>query len=266
MTAAWTGLGTDQHDERDHSSVPVGAFAPDTVDARGAASDGTGAISGGIILARTATDVRNARLGPVGPSGEGGIDAGTTGDTSLFRDAAGRWKTPQRLWVAGLDTADQRTATLGDDIGFAPIAGSSTVGIGASGAAAFELLLVGKNATNLVYLQHDNAAGIATLGTLGSGMKVQSASGLLGFFNATPVARTAGYTQTYSTASRTMPNLTSAAVATTGATAVTPFGYTTAAQADAIVTAINAIRADVDNTRKVVNQILDDLQSYGLLQ
>ena len=88
----------------------------------------------------------------------------------------------------------------------------------------------------------------------------------IGFFGATTVVRTAAYTQTYATASRTMPNLTSTAVTTTAATNVAPYGYLTAAQADDIITQINNLRTDVDNAKKVINQILDDAQAYGLLQ
>lgn len=51
----------------------------------------------------------------------------------------------------------------------------------------------------------------------------------IAFHNSTPVAQRAGAAQ--------------AAVSTTGATSTTPFGYTTAAQADAIVTLVNEIRA-----------------------
>lgn len=51
----------------------------------------------------------------------------------------------------------------------------------------------------------------------------------LSFHNSTPVVQRAGAAQ--------------AAVATTGSTSTTPFGYTTAAQADAIVTLVNEIRA-----------------------
>lgn len=51
----------------------------------------------------------------------------------------------------------------------------------------------------------------------------------MGFYNATPIAQRSGAAQ--------------AAVATTAATNVAPFGYTTAAQADAIVTLVNELRA-----------------------
>ncbi len=51
----------------------------------------------------------------------------------------------------------------------------------------------------------------------------------LAFHGSTPVIQRAGAAQ--------------AAVATTGSTSVAPFGYTTAAQADALVTLVNELRA-----------------------
>ncbi len=88
----------------------------------------------------------------------------------------------------------------------------------------------------------------------------------IGFFGVTAVARPAAYTQNYSTASRTMPNLTSSAVSTTASTQTTPWGYTTLAQANAIPVAINDLENDIDDIKDVTNQLLDDLQSMGLLQ
>lgn len=287
VTPSWTGLSPEQHDARDHTGLTglatdaelaaheadttsvhgftnTAALTPQTLDARGASADGTGAISGGIILARTATDVRNARLGAIGPSSEGGIDAGTSGDTSLFRESAGRWKTPQRLWVAGRDTATQHAMMVGDDIGFAPTADEVSLVVGRTGAPA--LILFGESSTMFGYLRHDNAADRSKLATVGAGLNIQSSSGTLAFFDATPVARAAAYTQTYATATRTHANLTSTAVATTGATNVTPFGFTTAAQANDIVTQLNAARTDITNLKNLVNSLIDDAQAYGLAQ
>ncbi len=86
-----------------------------------------------------------------------------------------------------------------------------------------------------------------------------------GAFSATPASRTSAYTQTYSTAARTVPNDTAVAVATDAATATVPYGYTQS-QADAIVTGVNALLADLDATKKVLNSVIDDLQTYGLFQ
>jgi hypothetical protein len=73
------------------------------------------------------------------------------------------------------------------------------------------------------------------------------------------------YTQTYSTASRTVPAATASAVATTGATNSSPYGFTGAAQADALVAAVNANEVDILNVKKVVTAIIDDLQAAGIV-
>ncbi len=88
----------------------------------------------------------------------------------------------------------------------------------------------------------------------------------VGLYGVAPVARPAAYTQTYATATRTHSNAAQTAVATTGATNVTPYGYTTAAQADDIVTQLNAARTDILNLKQVLNQVIDDLQALGPLQ
>ena len=73
------------------------------------------------------------------------------------------------------------------------------------------------------------------------------------------------FTQTYSTAHYSVTAATAVAVGTTGATQSTPYGYTTAAQADAIVTAVNALIADVLQLRKNVNAIIDEVQNDGIV-
>lgn len=71
------------------------------------------------------------------------------------------------------------------------------------------------------------------LGT-GAGTRLgTSVSQKLGFWNAVPVVQPSGASQ--------------AAVATTAATQTTPWGFTTQAQADAIVTLVNAIRTALVN-------------------
>lgn len=77
-------------------------------------------------------------------------------------------------------------------------------------------------------------------------------------------ARQSAYTQTYATADKTHANPGQAAVVTTAATSTTPFGYTTAAQADAIVTQLNNARLDILDLKQLVNSLIDDLQALGL--
>ena len=89
---------------------------------------------------------------------------------------------------------------------------------------------------------------------------------MIGFLGAAAIARPTAYTQTYATATRTHNNVTSAAVATTAATQTTPWGYGSQAQADAIPVAINAVAADLLNLKQLMNQVIDDIQLFGLLQ
>lgn len=72
------------------------------------------------------------------------------------------------------------------------------------------------------------------------------------------------YVQTFSTADRTHAARTSSAVVTTAATDTTPFGYSEA-QANAIVAAVNAVRADLADTAALLNALIDDLQTLGLI-
>jgi hypothetical protein len=117
------------------------------------------------------------------------------------------------------------------------------------------------------------------------------ASSAVGFFGVTAATRVAAYTQTYSTASRTHPALTSAALTdSTGGTADTTVAALSTlgdspVDADALrddlttnwapvlannfadlIAQVNALRVDLEATKKVVNQLIDDGQIYGLLQ
>lgn len=103
-------------------------------------------------------------------------------------------------------------------------------------------LLNAKSGQNITLRVNNTAVATVAAGTItvadatdiavntGTGTKIGTATGQkLAFHNATPVVQRSGAAQ--------------AAVATTGATNVAPFGYTTAAQADAIVTLVNELRA-----------------------
>jgi hypothetical protein len=80
------------------------------------------------------------------------------------------------------------------------------------------------------------------------------------------VTQRPAYTQTFSTASRTVSNPTFTNLATTAATNVTPWGFSTQAQADAIATKVNQLAADVVILRQLINSLIDDSQAYGLAQ
>lgn len=88
-------------------------------------------------------------------------------------------------------------------------------------------------------------------------------AGNVGFNNIGPIARPAAYTQTYATATRTHSDLTSTNPATYAAGSN---GYSNAAMASAVHAAVIAHRTDIANIKQVLNQVIDDLQAYGLLQ
>lgn len=108
----------------------------------------------------------------------------------------------------------------------------------------------------------------------------------VGFYGVTPATRPTAYTQTYSTASKTVPATNLATVtptATSGTptgTQTTPWGFGSEADFNALITRVNALITDVanlktqidnaktdhENNKKVLTQIIDDLQTIGLLQ
>ena len=88
---------------------------------------------------------------------------------------------------------------------------------------------------------------------------------MLGFFNVTPVVRATAYTQTYSTAAKTVPAAT-ASNPPAGGTGISAGGYDTAANRNLMITSLTNEIADLLALKKVVNAIIDDLQAYGLFQ
>lgn len=123
------------------------------------------------------------------------------------------------------NTVDIRTALI--NLGFFATGGANplnlnggalTVGsIAATGTVALTDTLTVTDAKNFVFSTDTGTQ-------IGTGITQK-----MGFYGVTPIAQRAGAAQ--------------AAIATTAATNVTPYGYTTAAQADAIVTLANELRA-----------------------
>ncbi len=104
-------------------------------------------------------------------------------------------------------------------------------------------------------------------GTYPNPAVTKSSTTTWGVYNVTAVTRPAAYTLTFATAaSRVLAADTAVAVATTAAGTVTPNGYTTAAQANAIPVGINALIVDLDVTKTVLKQVIADLQAQGHLQ
>lgn len=96
----------------------------------------------------------------------------------------------------------------------------------------------------------------------------------VGFFGAGPQAQTSAYTQTYSTASRTHANPTGVTLTGPGGTADTTLVSISGTGDDSnindnfedIVDQVNNLVSDVANAKQVLNSVIDDLQTYGLLQ
>lgn len=117
------------------------------------------------------------------------------------------------------------------------------------------------------------------LGTV-TGTKIGTATTQkIGFFNATPIVRPTAYTQTYSTADKTVAARTAAALTNnTGGTISTTLAAITAGaaytQADmlavknalaSLADQVNKLRNDHLDTTNAVNAIIDDLQALGLV-
>lgn len=98
-----------------------------------------------------------------------------------------------------------------------------------------------------------NAAGALVVETGGTGL-----APTIGFFGAIPKARPLAYTKTYSIASRVIPNATFIPLVTTAATNVTPYGFSTAAQADAIAVKVNQLASDVLILKQLIVSLVDD--------
>lgn len=89
--------------------------------------------------------------------------------------------------------------------------------------------------------------------------------GNVGFYGTDPVAKPAAYTLTWGSLARLLPNTAAVAPASTAATNVTPFGYTTQAQADAIRAASANMVSDLGNVKNVLAQLITDLRTAGLI-
>jgi len=85
----------------------------------------------------------------------------------------------------------------------------------------------------------------------------------MSFFGVATSPQRGAYTQTYSTSAKVTPNMTANTVVTTTPT-TSAYGYTLA-QATAIITELNALRADVISTKNNLTAVIDDLQAFGLV-
>lgn len=221
------------------------------------------ALRAGSALAGTCPTVVGVQDVP----GDAGLDITRSSYGAGFVSKAGTWSnglgaSTMPDWY-GLLVEDQAFSTAGDNFstvprkhGFSIAMDSDFVDNGESGAAPILAWLAtrstaiasrrgGITVTTSSVMNFDiSATNVLTLSStaatltdainvvVGSttGTKIATATTQkLGFYNATPIAQRSGAAQV--------------AVATTAATNVAPFGYTTQAQADAIVTLVNELRA-----------------------
>lgn len=142
-------------------------------------------------------------------------------------------------------------------------------------AAVIQFLRLGLGTTP------DATASLKTSGKIWCGTEIEIDSDLnhdgsnIGFYGVSPVPRPAAYTQTFSTTTRTHTARTADIITdSTGGTATTTIGatpiiYDQTYFADALASLtkeLNDLRADQQNTASVLNQVVDDLQSNGVLQ
>lgn len=128
------------------------------------------------------------------------------------------------------------------------IAGGKGTGNAAGGSVKIQASTAGASGTTLQTLATVAEFGPATIG----------------FYGVTPVTRPTAYTQTYSTADRTLGAYTAddESVAYTGAAD----GEAQLADLNALRTAYENLRAFVEDIAQMLNSVTDDLQSVGLLQ
>jgi hypothetical protein len=129
---------------------------------------------------------------------------------------------------------------------------------------------------------YENDVQVATFNTLDISGNCQfgtNNSSLLGFYGATMVNQPGAYTQTYSTADKTVANATAAALTLSNMedgsanNTLVAIGNTSDSNQsdnieqnfDKVGDEINALIADVDDLRKTVTAIIDDLQELGLV-
>ncbi len=199
----------------------------------GIATASTSTTTGALINAGGFGCAGDAFLGgkiSLSASGTTSANGITWTDTSIYRSGA---STVTFAPAAATDGRWNFTRSTGENffiqIGSAGYFGTSTAtafAIQTNGASAI-IIDASQNSTFYATLSMDEAKNMAfgtTTGTkIGTGTTQK-----IGFWNATPVVRPSGAAQ--------------AAVATTAATNVAPYGYTTAAQADGVITLLNEVR------------------------
>jgi hypothetical protein len=193
-------------------------------------------LSGGVIAFRDQSGVEAVRIVPV-PSGASTMTVAASVDswTMIQSSTAVSSATGKTMFIRA--QASTGTGGIGGDVSIHGGYGTSTYGG------------VVLNAYNTPRIKID-----------GTG---------IGFFGVTPVARPAAYTQTYSTADRTLSAYSADAESTayTGlGNAATGTPYAQVADLNALRTAYENLRAFTEDLAQLVNAMLDDDQAIGLKQ
>lgn len=243
-----------------------GPFSVYTLDSNGAIKNGASAIGSG----------NQTISGDLTVSG-GDVDCGSSGaagTVDIFPATASKGKVSL---TAANSTGDTTTTIVN-----AEQAGARTYTIPDAGASSSFVMLAGeqtlsgaKTFTGGVVV---TTAGVTitdvnvALGTT-TGTKIGTAtSQKLAFYNSAPVVQPGAYTQTYATADKTHANLTAAAL-TVADGAGTNDGTIGAITGDASVIAavqelaaqVNKLVTDLTDVKQLVNSVIDDLQSLGLV-
>lgn len=96
----------------------------------------------------------------------------------------------------------------------------------------------------------------------------------LAFFNSTPIVKPSAYTQTYATANKTNPAMTAGTLSgITSSTYRTTLGEPGTTYSQVILQTnfrtlqdnYNLLKTDLENTKKLLNSLIDDLQALGLV-
>jgi len=152
------------------------------------------------------------------------------------------------------------------------------------------LLFIGSSADGTLDIEADTVLNIGTdsLGTLNCGtaagaatfgpnanIKLGSSGNQVGFFGGNGTFITAAYTQTFADVTRTHADPTALILTdSTGGTANQTLVAISGSGDDAninnnfadLVDEVNKLIADLANAKEILNQIIDDLQGYNLLQ
>ena len=148
------------------------------------------------------------------------------------------------------------TDTLASVLGASYFSDATKRGMVAGDVVIYYNTSTGQTADSVVGSVSSGAATLkAAGGTLGA-----ATSSPISFYGTTPT------TQPTSANQAAVATTAITAVATTAATSSSPFGFTTSAQANAILSAINSLITSEAADRVLLNQIRSDLVTLGLIK